>query len=494
MLRCNLRLPARRGIDMLPRAAIVLSFLALTGCMVGPKYHRPVPPVPASFKEGGTPDSRTPDIAYSDWWRVFNDPVLAQLETAADAANQDIKLAMARVEQAEASSRVARSFLFPTISLGASASRTRGALNRPNNGNTGGRSATYNDFQLPAFLSYEVDAWGRVRHSVEAANATQQATAADLRFVRLAVEANVAMDYYSLRETDAEREVLDATVRDMQSAVDLTTNRFRGGLSSELEVKQAQTLLNQTQAQAQALDVQRAQLEHAIAVLEGKAASEFSIPHSPFDGLPPAIPSGLPAELLARRPDVAEVERYVAAANAEIGVAKTAALPHISLTGVAGFESTSMTSLFSWQNGIASLGASALAPIFTGGRVKAGVDQAWAVYRQSLAQYQKTVLTAYQEVEDQLAALRILAGEAQSTADAVTNAQQAETIALNRYRSGLVSYLDVVYAQTALLANQRTATQIDGQRMVATVVLIKALGGGWLGVPANQPTIAKAGN
>jgi multidrug efflux system outer membrane protein len=270
----------------------------------------------------------------------------------------------------------------------------------------------------------------------------------------------------------------------MQKAVDLTTERFRWGLNSELEVKQAQTLLDQTKAQAQVLDVQRAQLEHAIAVLEGKAASEFSVPHDPSDGLPPVIPSGLPAELLARRPDIAEAERMVAASNAEIGVAKAAALPNISLTGVAGFESTSIASLFAWQNSIASLAASAVTPIFTGGRTKAGVDQAWAVYRQSLASYQKTVLTAYQEVEDQLAALRILAGEAQSTGDAVTDAQSAETIALNRYKNGLVSYLDVVYAQTALLANQRTATQIRGQRMVATVVLIKALGGGWLGVPA----------
>jgi multidrug efflux system outer membrane protein len=484
---------------MWPRTALVLGFLSLAGCVVGPKYHQPVPPVPAQFKEGGTPDSGIPDIAYSDWWRVFNDSALARLETDADAANQDIKLAMARVDQAEAGAKYARSFLFPTISLGASASRTREAQNRPNNGNTGGLAATFNDFQLPAFLSYEIDAWGRVRHSIESANATEQATAADLRFVRLAVEANVAMDYFSLREIDAERQVLDSTVQEMQSAVDLTTNRFRGGLTSELEVKQAQTLLNQTQAQAQALDVQRAQLEHAIAVLEGKAASDFSLPRRPLPlstgaGLPPVIPSGLPAELLARRPDIAEVERYVAAANAEIGVAKTAALPHISLTGLAGFESTNLTSLFNWQNGITSLGASALMPVLTGGRVRAGVDQAWAVYRQSLAQYQKTVLTAYQEVEDQLAALRILAGEAQSTADAVTNAQQAETIALNRYRSGLVSYLDVVYAQTALLANQRTATQIGGQRMVATVVLIKALGGGWLGVPAQPGTNPNAGS
>src|SRR6202165_5430496 len=475
---------------VMSRVAVVLAVLSLAGCAVGPKYHQPVPPVPAHFKEGGTPGSGTPDIAYSDWWRVFNDPELARLETEADAANQDIKLAMARVEQADAGAKDARSFLFPPISLGVSAGRTREAQSRPNNGNTGGRAATFNDFQLPAFLSYEVDAWGRVRHSLEAANATEQATAADLRFVRLAVEANVAMDYYSLRENDAERQVLDSTVQEMQRAVDLTTNRFRGGLTSELEVKQAETLLNQTKAQGQALDIQRTQLEHASAVLVGKAASEFSIPRSPFNGLPPSIPSGLPAELLGRRPDIAEVERYVAAANAEVGIAKTAALPHLSLTGLAGFESTNLTSLFNWQNGIASLGASALMPVFTGGRVKAGVDQAWAVYRQSLAQYQKTVLIAYQEVEDQLAALRILSGEAQSTADAVADAQQAETIALNRYRSGLVSYLDVVYAQTALLANQRTAKQIGGQRMVATVVLIKALGGGWLGVPAQPGTTA----
>jgi outer membrane protein, multidrug efflux system len=469
-------------------ATLTLATLSITGCMVGPKYHRPTTPVPPQFKEGGTPDPGTPDIAYSDWWRVFKDPELSRLETEADAANQDIKLAVARVEQAEAGARYARSFLFPTISIGAAASRTREAQNRPNNGNTGGKSATFNDFQLPAFLSYEVDAWGRVRNSLTAAQATEQATAADLRFIRLAVEANVAMDYFSLREIDAERQVLDVTVQDMQRAVDLTTNRFRGGLSSELEVKQAETLLNQTQAQAQALDVQRSQLEHAIAVLEGQAASEFSIASSPLNDLPPAIPSGLPSELLARRPDIAEVERLVAAANAEIGVAKTAALPHISLTGLIGFESTNMTSLFGWQNGIASLAASAVAPLFTGGRTKAGVDQAWAVYRQSLAQYQKTVLVAYQEVEDQLAALRILAGEAKSTADAVTDAQQAETITLNRYRSGLVSYLDVIYAQTALLANQKTATQIGGERMVATVVLIKALGGGWLGVPPESET------
>jgi multidrug efflux system outer membrane protein len=338
---------------------------------------------------------------------------------------------------------------------------------------------------LPLILSYEVDAWGRVRRSLESARAIQQATEADLRFVQLSIQATLAIDYYSLRENDAEQQVLQLTLQELQRAVDLTTERFRGGLISELEVKQAQGVLEQTRAQAQALDIQRSELEHAIAVLIGRAASEFSIPRAPFDGLPPQIPSGIPAELLARRPDIAEADRFLASAAATIGVAKAAYLPQISLAGLAGFESTGLSSLFTWANSIASLGTSAVAPLFNRGRIRAGVDQAFAAYDQSLAQYQKTVVSAYQEVEDQLAALRILQGEAQSEAAAVSAERQALQIALDRYRRGLVSYLDVVYAQTTLLANQRVSTQIVGQRMIATVTLIKALGGGWL--PVSKP-------
>jgi multidrug efflux system outer membrane protein len=465
--------------------------MSVSGCAVGPKYHRPSAPVPSQFKESAaptTPVSATTPIAYNDWWRVFDDPVLDRLEKEAGAANQDIRVAVARVDQAEAAARYARSFLSPTLSLGTSASRTREAQNRPNNGNTGGRAATYNDFQLPLFFSYEIDAWGRVRHSLESARDVQQATAADLRFVRLSVEANLALDYYSLRETDAERAILDSTMEQLQQALDVTTNRFGDGIASELEVEQAKTLLDQTKAQAQALGLQRSQLEHAVAVLAGRPASEFSLPSSPWSGLPPSIPPGLPADLLARRPDIAEADRYVAAATAQIGVAATAYLPQLSLTGFAGFEGTNTASLFSWQNSIASLGAAALTPLFNGGRIRAGVDQARAAYRGSLAQYEKTVLTAYQEVEDQLAALRILAGEAQAETDAVADAKRAEEIAMNRYKAGLVGYLDVLVAQTTLLSNQRTAEQISGQRMVATVVLVKALGGGWLGVSAASPS------
>jgi outer membrane protein, multidrug efflux system len=465
----------------------LLTVLALSGCAVGPKYQRPAATVPTQFKESSAPATQgagTTPIAYRNWWLVFNDPTLDRLEKEADSANQDIRIAVARVDQAEAAARYSRSFLSPTLSLGTSVSRTREAQNRPNNGNTNGRGATYNDFQLPLFLNYEIDAWGRVRRSLEAARDVHQATEADLHFVRLSVEAAVALDYYSLRENDAERAVLDSTIEELQQALDVMTNRFHSGLNSELEVKQAKTLLDQTKAQAQALDVQRSQLEHAIAVLDGRAASDFSLPKAPFDGLPPSIPPGLPSDLLARRPDITEADRYVAAATAQIGVARTAYLPHLSLTGYAGFESSNTTSIFNWQNFIASLGAAALTPVFNRGRIRADVDQAKANYRGSLAQYEKTVLTAYQEVEDQLAELRILSGEAQSESDAVDDAKREEEIATNRYKAGLVGYLDVVFAQTTLLSNQRVATQISGQRMVATVVLVKALGGGWLEVPA----------
>src|SRR6202049_2653623 len=459
----------------------LVTVMSLSACVVGPRYQRPVAPVPSQFKESGAPTTQVssiPPIAYSDWWRVFDPPVLDRLEQEAVAANQDVRVAMARVDQAGAAARYSRSFLSPTVSLGASAARTREAQNRPNNGNTGGRAATYDDFQLPLFFSYELDAWRRVRRSLESARDVQQATEADLLFVRLSVEANVAVNYASVRENDAERVILDATIDQLQQALDLNTNRFRGGIASELEVEQAKTLLDQTKAQAQALDVQRSEVEHALAVLEGRPASEFSLPRSPFDGLPPSIPPGLPADLLARRPDIAEADRFVAAATAQIGVARTGDLAPLSLTGFAGFESTSLASLFSWQNTIASLGAAALTPLFNSGRIRADVDQATAAYQGSLAQYGKTVLTAYQEVEDQLAELRVLSGEAQSEADAVADAGQAQQIALNRYTAGLVGYIDVLNAQTTLLPTQRTAAEISGQRMVATVVLVKALGGG----------------
>jgi outer membrane protein, multidrug efflux system len=462
--------------------AAILTAL-LSGCMVGPNYHTPSAPVPPAFKEvNPEPQPTGPTaIAYRDWWKVFHDPALDDLEKQADAANRDIKIAVAHVDEAVAATHSARSYLLPTIGADPSVSRNREAQNRPNNGNTNGHAATYNDIQLPLVASYEVDAWGRVRRSIESAHATQEATQADLRFVTLSVEATVAVDYYSLCETDLQLRIYNDTVRDLQDALQLTIHRFQGGVSSDLEVKQAQTLLDQTNAQLQALKTQRAQLEHALAVLLGRTVAGFSLPNQPNLDAAPQIPAGLPSQLLTRRPDIVEADRYIAAATAQIGIAKAAYFPQLSLTGVAGYESTNPTSLLNWQNTLASLAASATAPIFTGGRLRAGVDQAQATYRQSLAQYEKTVLTAYQEVEDQLAALHYLATQSEFEASAVSDSRQAEAIALHRYKSGLVSYLDVVYAQQTVLQNEQTAAQISGQRLVASVTLIKTLGGGWTG-------------
>jgi multidrug efflux system outer membrane protein len=456
--------------------------LALSGCMVGPNYHKPSVPVPPSFTEPAAPASVAPAaLGYSDWWKVFHDPLLDGLETQAEAANRDIKIAVAHVDEASAATMIAHSYLLPTVSAEPSVSRNREAQNRPNNGNTQGKAATYNDIQLPLVANYEIDAWGRIRRSIQSARATQQATEADLRFVRLSVEATVAIDYYDLRESDQELSILDATIGDLTRGLALTQSRFHHGLIGALAVKQAQTILDQTAAQKQALEIQRAQLEHAIAVLLGRTVEGFSLPDQPSNPAPPVIPIGLPSDLLERRPDIAEADRNVAAATAQIGVAKAAYFPQLSLTGAAGYESTNVASLLNWQNTLATLAGSAMAPIFTGGRLRAGVEQAQASYRGSLAQYEKTVLVAYQEVEDQLAALHYLDGESQSVASAVSDARQAEQIAIQRYKAGLVGYLDVVYAQQSVLANEQTAAQVSGQQLVASVVLIKALGGGWAG-------------
>jgi multidrug efflux system outer membrane protein len=458
--------------------------MALSGCMVGPNYHKPPAPVPPAFTEQAQPAAAggsTPAIAYHDWWKVFDDPRLGDLEMQADAANYDIKIAIAHVDEASAATKSVASYLLPSVGAVPNVSRNREAQNRPNNGNTEGHAATYNDIQLPLVANYEIDAWGRIRRSVESARATQQATEADLRFVQLSIEATVAIDYYSLRESDQELNILDAMIVDLTRGVSLTTDRYRHGLDGALPVDQAKTLLDQTTAQREAIRIERAQLEHAIAALLGRTVEGFSIPPLPSNPEPPEIPVGLPSDLLERRPDIAEADRYVAAATAQIGVAKAAYFPQLSLTGAVGYESTNAVSLLNWQNSLASLGASAMAPIFTGGRLKAGVEQAQAVYRQSLAQYEKTVLTAYQEVEDQLAALHYMDSGSRSEASAVSDAKRAEQIAMQRYKAGLVDYLDVVYAQESVLTNEQTSAQISGQRLVAAVILIKALGGGWAG-------------
>jgi multidrug efflux system outer membrane protein len=450
----------------------------ISGCMVGPNYHTPAVPAPPAYKEPA-PQPDTAVLAGTGWWTVFHDDTLNDLEAQAVAANQDIQIAVTRVDQSDAVRRSIRSAQLPTVTANPSVARTREAQDRPNNGNTNGKAATYNDIQLPLVLNYEIDAWGRIRRMVQSATASQQATQDDLRFVRLSIAASVATDYYNLREADSEIKLLETTVVDLERGYAITNNQFQRGLISELAVKQAQTILDQTRASIEALHIQRSLSEHAIAVLLGRPASTFSIAESFTLSPPPVIPAGLPADLLARRPDIAAADRTAAAASAQIGVAKAAYLPQLSLTGVAGYESTNPGSLLNWQNTIASLASSAVAPIFTGGRLKANVDQAQASYRQSVLQYEKTVLISYQEVEDQLASLHYLSRQFESESNAVADATRAEEIASNRYNTGLVSYLDVVYAQQTLLSNQEVRTQVQGQRMIATIALIRALGGSW---------------
>jgi multidrug efflux system outer membrane protein len=459
--------------------AIGLLTLALSGCRVGPNYHAPPAPVPPAFT--GSTTVATPAqqaaISYSDWWKVFHDPLLDKFETEADAANTDIRISIANVDQAAAMTKYAHSYELPTIGADPNVSRNREPQDRANPG----PARTYNRFELPLVMSYEIDAWGQVKRTVEAAQANQQASQDDLRFVRLTTEATVAIDYYSLRESDQELAVIDRMLVDMQQAVGLTESLFQHGLNSDLDVAQAKTLLEQTEAQKQTLIVQRAQFEHALAVLLGRPAENLTIPVQPDNLPPPEIPIGLPADLLTRRPDVAAADRQVAAATAQIGVAKAAYFPQLSLTGLVGYESTNVASLANWQNTIASLGAGVTAPIFTGGRLRAGVDQAQATYRASLAQYEKTVLLSYQQVEDQLTALRYLDTQAHLQELAVADAQRTEQIALQRFKGGVDSYLTVVTAQQSVLMNEQTAAQIAGQREIDSVVLIKALGGGWTG-------------
>jgi multidrug efflux system outer membrane protein len=474
----RLHLASARAAGICVAAAAALAF---SGCRVGPDYHPPAAPLAPSFTGATTPApaAQQQAIGYGDWWKVYHDPQLDQLETQADAANQDVRAAVERVQEATAVTGAARSFLYPTISAQPAVGRTREAQNRPNNGNTGGHAATYNDYQLPLVLNYEVDVWGRVRRNIEAARANQQASADDLRIIRLSTEAAVAIDYYQLRETDQELGVVDRLLQEFQQSVQLNESLFQHGLDSQLQVAQARTLLEETDASAQSLKTQRDQLQHALAVLLGKTPESFALPPLPTTPPPPAIPVGLPSDLLQRRPDIAEADRNVAAATARIGIAKAAYFPQLSLTGLAGYESSDIGSLLNWQNTIASLASSAVAPIFTGGRLHAGVNQAEAVYRETLAQYSQTVLTSYQQVEDQLSALHHLADQAKLQKQAVEDATRAEQIAEDQYQRGLVSYLDVVTAQQTVLFNERTTTQISGQRLVASVVLVKALGGGW---------------
>jgi NodT family efflux transporter outer membrane factor (OMF) lipoprotein len=474
----NLRVNAlrRRWIELLVAFA-VLQFCA---CTVGPKYQRPAAVTPPAYKEIGNWKTAQPadQVLPGKWWEVFQDPRLNELEEQIAVSNQNLKAAFAQYQQARAVLRYHRADYYPTVTATPSAGRTRYSNNRPPHSPTFS-GVTFNDFVVPLELSYEADIWGRVRRTVESYRAQAQVSAADLAAVNLSMHANLAFAYFAARSLDAEEKLLQDTVVQYQNALQLNEDRYQGGLASDVEVQQARTQLETTRAQAIDVGVARAQFEHAVAVLVGKPPADFSLPPLPLTAPPPPIPAGLPSELLERRPDIAAAERQMASANAQIGVAKAAYYPLVNLTAAGGFESGNITTLLQGPSGLWSVGASALVTVFDVGRRRAITDEAIQGYDSAVANYRQTVLTGFQQVEDNLAALRILEDEATVQNAAVQASQASLDLSNIRYRGGVTSYLEVTTAQTAALGAEVTAVNLLGRRMANTVLLIQALGGGW---------------
>lgn len=447
-----------------------------------PKYKKPDVATPPAWQSPVPWPPATPldTLPKNAWWQVFGDTELNQYEERALANNQSLKAAVARLAEARAFARVTSSGLYPELDGGASAQRQRISGNRPTNGVTIVPTAiSQNVFSIPFTLNYEIDLFGRVRRSVEAANASLQASAADLENVRLLVSSELAADYFQLRELDAEMGVVQKSIGFQSKGLKLVEERHNGGAVSGLDVAQQQTVLDSSITQLALLQQQRAQFQHAVAVLQGLAPAGFAAPLKALNAQPPAVPVALPSELLQRRPDIATAERQVASANAQIGVAKSAFYPSLSLSGGAGFQSADIAKLLDGPSAIWSVGLSALEPIFAGGRNRARLESARAVYDENVAGYRETVLTAFQQVEDALSGLNALNAASESQLRAVADADQSLNLANARYTGGLVTYLDVITAQEQLLTNERLATQLQGQRLVTAVLLVKALGGGW---------------
>jgi NodT family efflux transporter outer membrane factor (OMF) lipoprotein len=458
----------------------VLSIALLAGCTVGPNYKRPTAEVPPAYKEVGDwkPAQPNDQNLSGNWWEIFQDSQLNALEAQVNVSNQNLKAAEAQYTQARAALRYQRADYYPTVAVAPSATRNSFSSNRqPHSAQFSG--VTFTDLQIPFELSYQVDLWGRVRRTVESYRDQAQASAADLAAVNLSMHAQLALDYFQARTLDAEEQLLNSTVKQYEQALELIDNRFAGGLASDLEVQQAKTQLETTRAQAIDVGVARAQYEHAVAVLIGKPPASFSLAPLPLTAPPPPIPVGLPSALLERRPDIAASERLMASANAQIGVAKAAYYPLVNLGAAGGFESGSITTLISGPSILWSAGPSALFTIFDAGRRHAASDQAVAAYNQTVANYRETVLTGFQQVEDNVAALRILEHEAEVQDKAVTAAQKYLELADTRYKGGVTSYLEVTTAQSAALSDEVTAVNILGRRMVDAVTLVQALGGGW---------------
>jgi NodT family efflux transporter outer membrane factor (OMF) lipoprotein len=488
--RNNSRNNSSRGT--LPISLIlVAAFALLAGCTVGPKYSKPSVATPPAFKESeGWKVAQPSDGAIKGkWWEMFNNPELNALEEKVSVDNQNVASSAAAYFAARDQVKEARSQLFPTVTVNPSIGNSRQPLPA---GSTSTNSAIQSSFSLPFDATWQPDFWGKVRNTINAAAYGAQVSAADLENVRLAAQSELAVDYFQLRGQDSLTKLLDSTVVAFRESLDLTKALYETGIDSEESVAQAETQLDETEALATNLGILRAQLEHAIALLIGQPASTFSIPVAPLSTAPPPIPLGLPSDLLERRPDVAASERSMAQANSQIGIAVAAFYPTVTLSGSAGLSSTSFTSWFTWPSRFWAVSAGLSETLYDAGLRKATVDQFRHQYDETVANYRQTVLTAFQQVEDNLAALRILSIEVAQQDTAVTAAQRNLTLAIDRYRLGIDPYLNVITAQTTLLSNQQTATSLRTQQITASVQLVEALGGGWnasqLPTPASMIT------
>src|ERR1700761_253097 len=473
----------------IPLGGLLATALLVSGCTVGPNYHRPDAPTAPAFKESAVvPPPDAPGVGWkqagpndtalrANWWEIYQDPQLDKLEQQVAVSNQTLKASYEQYQQARAAVQVSRSQYYPTLSAGPSAARERQSQNRPLY--VPGSKTTYNDLVLQGQASWEPDLWGNIRRQVELQRANAQASAADLANVDLSIRSELATDYFELRGLDTQQRLLDSTVQQFQQYLDLTRTRFTGGVATESDVALAQTQLDQTRAQSIDVGVARAQYEHAIATLTGVPASNFSLVFAPLDLPLPQVPVGVPSQLLERRPDVAAAERRANAANAQIGVAVAAYYPTINIGGTGGFESKNAGTLIQGPSSLWSLGGSAVELLFDAGRRHAITEEARDTYEQNVANYRQTVLQAFQEVEDNLSGLRILNSESTAQQRAVDSARRSLNISTTRYKGGVTTYLEVITAQATQLSNERTAADITTREFAASVELIKALGGGW---------------
>jgi len=487
---------------MKPFAILPFVAAALAGCAVGPNYVRPSAPLSPTFKEvvGWSPAAPADTLDRGDWWALFSDPTLNGLEAKVQVSNQNIVAAEAAYREARAVVSEQRAALFPTVTLNGSATRSgsgggsSGTVISGAGGGTvitGGTGGSRQSTQYRASLgaSWEPDVWGRIRRTIENAKSNAQASAADLAAARLTAQGELATDYFGLREADAEIALDQATVAAYQRSLTIATNRYNAGVVAKSDIYQAQTQLANAQADLAGLGQQRANFEHAIAVLTGEAPGNFTLAPAPWNATVPAIPPTVPSTLLQRRPDIAGAERRVQAANALIGVQTAAYFPTISLSASYGFASSQLGSLFNSSNSLWSYGVSIAETIFDAGARHARVNEARATHDQAVARYRETVLEALQNVEDELAATRVLADQAALRQQASAAADAAEIIVANQYKSGQVAYSDVVIAQTAAYSARRALAQSAAQRQTTAVALIQSLGGGW--TTASDPKVSR---